>query len=70
MKTLVIDIENTLIVHIEFKSKQELENLMRQENFDQDFIVCNVEKKPNCCAYGCDENPLIREQCVCDLLVF
>lgn len=38
-KTIVIDVENTLVTKIDIKSREELENLKALENFSYDYIV-------------------------------
>lgn len=48
-KTLVIDIENTLVTKYELKNHNELEVLKSSEKFEQDFIIIDLNqfKKSN-----------------------
>ena len=56
-RTIVIDVENTLVTKIDIKSREELENLKALENFTSDYIVIHEPvidqqccDKPHCCT--------------------
>ena len=64
LKTIVIDIENTLVTQIEIKSKQDLEILKSLDNFACDYIVVYPKRNSNCCEYNGTD------QCICKLQVY
>ena len=65
VKSIVIDIENSLVTKFEIKSKTELDNLKDQDNFEKDYIVIEdimeAESGKECCEYAGTND------CVCNL---
>lgn len=42
-KTIVIDVENTLVTPYDLKNAEELEQLMKQEKFEREFILIDTK---------------------------
>ena len=68
-KTLVIDIENTLLTATEVLTKDDLEQIKQHENFKENYIVIKkiIKKSADnefCCIYQGTTD------CVCNLIVF
>ena len=61
-KTIVIDIENTLVTKMDLKSLNDLNELKAMENFEEGYVIVKLPSSPliqNCCELeGTD-------QCLC-----
>ena len=68
-KTVVIDIENTLVTLYDFKTLKELENLKKSEKFDSDFILIDTKSFNKPSVGECCEN-MNTPNCVCHLRLY
>jgi hypothetical protein len=66
-KTIVIDIENTLVTQIDLKSRSDLNQLIARENFKDTHIMVDMKMFASqglCCLFKGSE------QCICHINVY